>query len=215
MMVIFEILLSLSAWGGDIQEALEEFFRGVNPCDQVQVHLLSEVPVFDGEFRIVPPETRARGNLVVYVEKLKDGVPVRRFPVRVSVRTFGPVLMLRHRVNRHHRIVEGDVVVVRTETTFLPEDVLRSLEEAVGLRTKRIIRADTVLRRSDLESPPAIRRGDRVRLRVVLPGIWAEAEGEAKADGWIGSVIPVRNIVSGKVVRGRVVDERTVEVILR
>lgn len=215
MAVVLEILLSLSVWGADIRGALEEFFQELNPCDEVQVHLLSKVPVLpEGEFRILPPGARARGNLVVYVERFKDGMSVRRFPVRVSVRTFGRVLVLKRRVDRHHKITEEDVVVVRRETTFLPGDVVRSVEEVVGLRTRQILRGGTVLRRSTLELPPVVRRGDRVFLRVVLPGIWAETEGEARADGWRGSVIPVRNLGSGKVVRGRVVDERTVEVVL-
>ncbi|HIE04598.1 MAG TPA: flagellar basal body P-ring formation protein FlgA [Candidatus Latescibacteria bacterium] len=212
MAVVIGILLWLSAWGSDLGRALEELFEEANPEDEVRVRVFSRLPSIP-EFRILLPETRARGDLVVYVEELKEGYPVRTFPVRVSVRTFGPVAILKHRVDRHHIISEEDVKVVRRETTFLPRDIVRSPKEAIGLRTKGIIGAGSLLRKGLLEEPPVVHRGDRVTIRVVLPGILAEAEGEAKVDGRIGEIISVRNVRSGKVVMGRVVDGHTVVVV--
>lgn len=205
------ILFWLSALGSDLGRALEELFEEANPEDEVRVKVLSRPPPIS-EFRVLLPETRARGDLVVYVQELKEGSSVRTFPVRVSVRTFGPVVVLKHRVDRHHTISEKDLKVVRRETTFLPRDIVRSPKEAIGLRTKGIIVAGTVLRKGLLEEPPVVRRGDRVTMRVVLPGILVEAEGEAREDGRIGEIISVRNVRSGKVVMGRVVDEHAVVV---
>ena len=211
MAIVLGTFLWLSAWGSDLGRALEQLFEEANPEDDVRVRVLSRLPSIS-EFRVLLPETRARGDLVVYVEELKGGLPVRTFPVRVSVRTFGPVAILKHRVDRHHIVSQEDIKVVRRETTFLPRDIVRSPKEAIGLRTKGIIGAGTVLRKGLLEEPPVVHRGDRVTMRVVLPGVLAEAEGEAREDGRIGEIISVRNVRSGKVVMGRVVDERTVVV---
>ena len=63
-----------------------------------------------------------------------------------------------------------------------------------------------------LTSPLVLRVGSPVHIVVHSGGISLRAEGIAMEQGRIGRLIRVRNVRSGKVLRGRVIDEETVEV---
>ena len=151
-----------------------------------------------------------KGNRVVYVEIFVGGLRCKRIPVSLKVRTFGEVLLCRRKVDRHHVFTAEDLIVERRETTTLPDDINLEIGDVVGKRAKAFIQSGRVIRRGMIEQPPVLHRGDLVTVRVSLKAIFITMEGEARADGRPGEIIPVRNIRSRREISAEVVDSKTV-----
>jgi flagella basal body P-ring formation protein FlgA len=60
--------------------------------------------------------------------------------------------------------------------------------------------------------PSLIHRGDEVQIAAVSDGIFVVTRGEALRDGHIGDMIPVRNLKSGKEIRGEIISSNSVRV---
>jgi len=98
----------------------------------------------------------------------------------------------------------------RRDITAVP-DTVADVRDAVGLASKRALRAGELLRSSQLTAATAIKRGDLVRIVARRDQIEVSANGEAQDGGPLQSVIRVRNTTSGMVIRARIVGAGTVE----
>ena len=104
----------------------------------------------------------------------------------------------------------GDVTLARRDVTMVP-DSISSLSGAVGLSSRRSLRAGEVLRQGQLASPVLIKRGSAVSIVARKEQVEVSMAGEAMDPGALGEVIRVRNATSGTVIRARVVDAGVVE----
>lgn len=209
-----------TAWaeitGAQIQAAVEERVYQRLPREDVILefrNLAQKVILPQGKvaLRAAPADDLPlKGNRVVYVEIFVGGLRCKRIPVSLKVRTFGEVLLCRRKVDRHHVFTAEDLIVERRETTTLPDDVNLEIGDVVGKRTKAFIQSGRVIRRGMIEQPPVLHRGDLVTVRVSLKAIFITMEGEARADGRPGEIIPVRNIRSRREISAEVVDSKTV-----
>jgi flagella basal body P-ring formation protein FlgA len=94
----------------------------------------------------------------------------------------------------------------------LPRDVVRRLDAAVGKQLVRSVPAGALVRAGLLTQVPVVSRGAQVVLVAAQRGLRITTPGIVKEDGDAGEIVRVVNSVSGKVVNGRVVDAKTVEV---
>jgi flagella basal body P-ring formation protein FlgA len=78
------------------------------------------------------------------------------------------------------------------------------VEEAVGMISKRSYTEGSPLLARMLERPPAVLKGDTVRLHTAVGAARVSMEVHAQAPGKIGDCIPVKNPSSGRVLRARV-----------
>lgn len=104
----------------------------------------------------------------------------------------------------------GDVTLARRDVTMVP-DSISSLSGAVGLSSRRSLRAGEVLRQGQLAAPMLIKRGSAVNIVARKEQVEVSMAGEAMDPGALGQVIRVRNATSGTVIRARVVDAGVVE----
>ena len=95
----------------------------------------------------------------------------------------------------------------------LPELTLTDFSHLDGRVAGRYIRRDVTITPSMLAMPLVIRAGNAVELVLDANGIVIRAEGVALEPGRIGYEIRVRNVRSGKILRGKVIDAATVRVI--
>ena len=167
---------------------------------------------------------------VTAVVEFPRGLPYgREFPAVVAVYIDG---VLHQRTTSYYRLTVYDRVLVamtdiRAEAAITPANA-RAEERAVdtlpemtmtdfgrldGRVAGRYIRKDTVITPSVLAMPLVIRAGNNVELVHDANGIIVRAEGVAIESGRIGYTIRVRNARSGKILRGRVIDAATVQII--
>ena len=104
----------------------------------------------------------------------------------------------------------GDVTLARRDVTMVP-DSISALPGAIGLSSRRSLRAGEVLRQGQLASPVLIKRGSAVSIVARKEQVEVSMAGEAMDPGALGQVIRVRNATSGTVIRARVVDAGVVE----
>ena len=149
-------------------------------------------------------------NVTVYS---LDGV-YKEFSTVVRVRPFDDVIIARRMLDRHQKITEDDIGSQRVETTKFNRHFFRRDDAIIGYRTKQIIQKGKVIFASMVELPPVIKRGDVVKIEIILKNVEVTALGQALEDGRLGDTINVKNISSGKRLQARVVDEKTVKVLL-
>lgn len=89
-----------------------------------------------------------------------------------------------------------------------------SVDEFLGKKITRSVRAGSPVQISMVESLPVIHRGEKVKIVIQSGSMLLTATGLAHSDGKIDDLIRVQNINSNKVVFGRVAGPGIVEVIL-
>lgn len=198
------------------------FFREVSqslPWGQEQLTLVrfraepQEIQLPPGYREVVhfrqPPRVGSNILLVDYFqgERLLGRVRLMGF-----VEVMLPVVVLKRPLARHTLVKREDLALETRPLSRLPKDVLTKIDEALGLRTKMSLRAGQVLRQSQLETAPLVKRGRLVHIVAEGPGFIVTAVGEARQDGRPGEIIRVRNLTSKREIFARVVDAETVKV---
>jgi flagella basal body P-ring formation protein FlgA len=91
-------------------------------------------------------------------------------------------------------------------------DAVSAQMPITGLRTKRMVKENSVLQRSFLEGIPAVKRDQRVSLLVKANNITIGSSGTAKEDGQMGEEILVQRTGTRETVRATVVGQSIVEI---
>lgn len=153
-------------------------------------------------------------------------VPVGRVTVRVScnsevqwrlfvpatVDLFQEVVVTTRPLARHAVIGAGDLVLRERNLGQLSGGYLTQAEQAVGMRVRRPVDADSVLAPNQLEQDETVKRGDKVVISAANSRVAVRMPGEALESGSTGSQIRVRNTRSDRVIRARIIGPGQVEV---
>jgi flagella basal body P-ring formation protein FlgA len=109
--------------------------------------------------------------------------------------------------------VREDQVRLESFDTFALDDrPVRHLDEVVGYVPRALIRAGSMVLRSQLSRAPEVVRGDVVKVEVTAGGAHLLFEGRAETDGVTGKTILVKNLTSGKNFQARVIGKDKVSV---
>jgi flagella basal body P-ring formation protein FlgA len=88
------------------------------------------------------------------------------------------------------------------------------LEDFIGKRLQRSLRAGSPVLLSMVEALPVVKRGERVKIVINSGALHLTATGLAHSDGAMNQMIRVQNINSNKIIYCRVAAPGLVEVIL-
>lgn len=128
-----------------------------------------------------------------------------RREVVVKARVSARVLVVVNEVSAGRVIVDNDVTLARRDVSATP-DAVSAVPAVVGLTSRRTLRPGQVVARRLLLTPVLVQRGQGVGIVARQGGIEVTVPGEALASGREGEVVQVRNVVSRKVIRARVID---------
>ena len=118
-------------------------------------------------------------------------------------------------VHRGVTLAEGDVVArIPTRTALRPGYQSVLLELRAGSSAPRNVTVSMTISGDASSSMPVVKRGDRVIVLAVKGGLTVQMYAVAQQDGRIGESIPVIPMDGTKVVRAKVRDASTVEVLL-
>jgi flagella basal body P-ring formation protein FlgA len=148
---------------------------------------------------------RDRGTVTISADFRVDGRRVMRVPIRVAVRAFADALVVKTRLRRGDAVVPGAFERRRIEVTEVREPLVRDPGELPPLRAARDLQPGKPLVRADLYLPPAVRRGDTVRLVARRGVLTVSILVIVQKDGVVGDVVPVKNVDSQRLVLARVV----------
>ena len=141
-----------------------------------------------------------------------QGREVRRVRFSARVDLYGEVVVARTYLKKHHEIQEGDIQTVQRNLALLPNDVMAEAGEVLRQRTVLSVNGNEVLRKSMVEVPPLVRKGDRVLMTVDHPFFKITTWGEVKEEGRKGDRVKLVNLSSKKEVYGRVLNGNTVQI---
>jgi flagella basal body P-ring formation protein FlgA len=152
------------------------------------------------------------GNMPFSLILLADGEKVQEARLNARLEIYADVVVAKNYLPRHQIVEDKDVQVINKNITMQPPDVVTDLKDILGKRTTLSINNQETLRKSMVEVPPLVKKGDRVILLVERDHFRITAQGEVKEDGREGDRIRVVNTFSKREVYGRVLDAQTVQV---
>jgi flagella basal body P-ring formation protein FlgA len=152
------------------------------------------------------------GSVPLAVSIFSNGRFCKKVWVTAVIEVRSQVVMVAKPLGRHQPIAADDVELVTVDLAKVPSQAIKSIEAALGMRTKRKIFPKTILRRDYVEAPYVVQRGDLVQMVASSATLKLTAQGITKERGRRGARIRVENIDSKKEVYATVVDATTVEV---
>jgi len=199
----------------------------MDPWQEVVRALISDHPMLAGQSLQIefpstlpkwPPCKQPRGQIA------KQGVPVGR--VSVSLRCLDPrwvgAVQVSVNAKRSHlaatralqagsTLDAGEFVLVESDWSSLPDDVVTEAEQVVGRTLIRSIPAGAPITLNLLRPTSVIRTGDRVRVQLSGSYFVVAGEGQALQAGAVGEQIRIK-MANGQAVSAMVVRQGVVEV---
>ena len=155
---------------------------------------------------------KLRGPSVVRVGIDLDGKTLRKMSVTADVRIHMPVLVAAYALKRGEHVESIFFEMVESDVTKLRGAYYTDQSQLEDMRLGRSLGAGAVLTDQHIERIPIVKRGELIRIVARGGLVEVTIDGTAMQDGGKGDLIRVKNVDSGKVVRGHVVDSGLIEV---
>jgi flagella basal body P-ring formation protein FlgA len=198
-----------------IREAIQATLG--NPNARIEVIASSQRPAPSGE--LIFPRDGVQLSFATGPSELMWHGLVRfgatgRFPVwaRVKITATMTRVVAISDIAPGKPIQPGQVRIETCEDSPLDDLTARNLDEVVGNIPKTTLRSMTPIRKTQVERPPDVTRGDVVRVEVFEGAAHLVIEGNAQSSGMKGSSILVRNPASGKDFRAQVTGKGVVTI---
>ena len=203
----------------EFRGAIDRYLRAHPAADGVEREteyksLPKDLTLPKGEYELrvsLSQPLAAKGHCGIPVELLRNGAVERTILCSVLLRTYENVYVLIRPFEKNEMIDPSFLIVRRVETTTM-DDAIPATADLSGLRTKRMVKENSVLQRSIIEQLPVVHRDQRVSLLVRTSSITIGASGIAKEDGRVGDEIVVQRSGSKETVRGTVVGPSVVHI---
>jgi flagella basal body P-ring formation protein FlgA len=158
-------------------------------------------PTFSGKYE---------GQVILTSELEINDRLERVLPLRVNVEIFHPVVVTTHRLEKGDKFTGENIALIRTPTSKILSGSLNKINYALGRTASAPLVPGIVLRYTDIFDPPMIVHGSIVQAVVRRGNVELRVDARAIEDGKAGENIRVENTDSHKVLKGKVVDEKTV-----
>lgn len=158
-------------------------------------------PVFSGKYE---------GQVLLTTELEVNQRLEKVLPLRINIEIFHSVVVTTRRVEKGDKFSTENVALIRTPTSKILPGSLSQLNYATGRTAAAPLVPGTVLRIADIYDPPVITHGKIVQAIVRYGNVELMVDARAIEDGKAGDDIRVENTDSHKVLKGKVLDEKTV-----
>ena len=161
----------------------------------------------------LPKELRYGGLNPVYVKVYVDGALYRRSICYYELHVYGQMLVAARDLRPEQLLTASDVRLEEHEVANRSEFYLEDISQVVGRVPNRVIRSGYPIADGVLQNPVVIDMGAPVQILVNFNGVQIKTDGVALQKGRVGKIIRVRNTKSAKILRARVIDGSTVQVL--
>lgn len=180
------------------------------------VHVPRAIRTPEGEIDFMPSlpyGLRLWGNTAVYMDVLVNGAPFRRIKCQFKLHVFDKVAVAARPLTPNQPLTSADFRFEEQEIGARGQRFLTDARDIEGRVVSRPLSIGMPILRSMLKFPVIVEAGASVTLISRLNGIEVKTAGVALEPGREGAIIRVRNENSRKVLRGRVLDAFTVEIV--
>jgi len=161
------------------------------------------------EFR-PPLSGNYEGTVFLTTELSVNGHSVKVLPLRVKVEISHPVVVTKRNIEKGDKFTTENVVISRRPTSAVMRGSIGRLEDVLGRSAAAPIPPGTVVRMTEIFDPPLIKQGSLVQAVVRKANVEITVEARAVENGKVGDRIRVENTESHKVLKGKVLNEKTV-----
>ena len=161
----------------------------------------------------MPYGLRFWGNTAVYLDISVDGAPFRRVKCQFKLHVFDKIAVAARPLVQGQSLSDSDFRFEEQELGSRGKNFVTDGAEIVGKVLTRPLAIGSPILRTMLKTPDLLKAGAPVTLVSRLNGVEVKMDGVALEAGGAGKIIRVRNTASRKVLRGRIVDECTVEIV--
>jgi|GEM_PF-1919862 len=166
------------------------------------------VPEEDDEVRAKWRRSPKEGNAFALVELMRGGTVQRRAFVRVKLIAVHEVLVAQRELSEGDVIGEGDIAL---EPRIGTEGIALAPVSLVGSSVLKDVEFGQLINATNLELPAPIARGSAVKVVVHVGAARIESHGRLEVTARPGEHVRVRVRATRKVVKGLLVDAKTVE----
>ena len=124
------------------------------------------------------------------------------------------VPMLARAMRPGDTIGADDLIWIRMRSRQVRGNMISDAAELVGQEPRRLLRAETPIRRSDLRSPLAVHKGAAVTMVAQTPTMTLTATGRALDDGSRGDVVRVMNSRTKRVIEAMAAGPERVHIVM-
>jgi flagellar basal body P-ring formation protein FlgA len=187
----------------DIKFDLRDFsVRGIEPYPDGELALL-----FDRNNRF-----EGKGRFSIRVDVLIDNLNIDTLSIAGWVDVYEQFVCARVPIKRNTKIQAESLYYKNINISKARHQYAKSIEEVAGTIPNRNINQGDLIKTSSLKQAPLVRKGEAIKLIAKREGLKIITAGISKEDGIKDALIKVENLSSGKVIRGLVKGESTVEV---
>jgi len=185
-------------------------------ADNVEVELAGLdknilLPAGEVTARFLPPFSGRYDGMVLLTTKLEvDGREVKDLPLRLTVEVMSPVVVTTQPLSRGDKFSQSNVALIRWPESRTPPGAMKELQSVLGRTSNMPMVPNTVVRLDNIFDPPVIHRGQEVDAIVRQGNVELSVVTQAIEDGKLGDTVRVENTESHKLLRGKVLDEKTV-----
>jgi flagella basal body P-ring formation protein FlgA len=152
------------------------------------------------------------GHVNLRIRVSVNGENCGRLTLSGWVDRFAPAVCALREVPHHTVLTGADLILTTVNISKVSGKIVTEKADALGKQTRMTLRAGTCLRAGMLTVPPLVEKGDQVKILAGSGRLKVSTMGIAKGSGGKGDQIQVENLVSNKIVIGRVTGKATVEV---
>ncbi|MDN3513551.1 MAG: flagellar basal body P-ring formation chaperone FlgA [Candidatus Brocadia sp.] len=154
-----------------------------------------------------------RGNVQLIVRIFIDDKQYLKVPVFFNIRVYEDIVISNRKIDRYDTLNLDNLTIQRMDTTKLAGLTFVSKEDLIGKRAVRAIQPNTPITADIVDNPPAIKKGDFIKVFVQTGNLHVVTKGVAKEDGYLGKIIRIKNIDSNKELYGKVEDSTSVKIV--
>jgi flagellar basal body P-ring formation protein FlgA len=154
--------------------------------------------------------TPGRHNFLVAADVA--GQEAAKIWTKTEIKVFEEVVVSSYPLAHHEPVRAKDVRLERRDISLLSARPFTRIEDVAGQHATRAIEVNEILTQKSVDRPTVVRRGSPIVLVYETGALRVETPGLAEEGGKLGDLIQVKNPTSGKLLRGVVVDGRTVRI---
>ncbi len=186
----------------EIPENVEVQLDGVNkkmllPAGKITANFR---PSFSGKYE---------GEVLLTTELDVDDHLIKVLPLRLTVELNRPAVVTTKRIEKGEKFNSENIALVREPSSKIMQGCFQQLSYVLGRTALMPLIPDTVIRVDEIFDPPVVLRGKIIQAIVRLGNVELSVDARAIEDGKAGDIIRIENLDSHKVLRAKVLDEKT------
>ncbi len=158
-------------------------------------------PSFSGKYE---------GEVLLTAELKVDGHLIRVLPLRLTVTLYCRAVVTTKRIEKGEKFTAQNISLLREPSSKVLHGCFRQMSYILDRRASMTLIPETVIQVNDIFDPPVVLRGEIVQAIMRLGNVELTVDARAIEDGKAGDVIRIENSESHKVLRAKVLDEKTV-----